>query len=1003
VFLVISLALSFGQANKVHVEKLVVAGPEEGSRLGPKMINFQGYLADSAGNAISDTALLMEFSIFDAPELGNELWTEPQSVNVEEGVFNVHLGQFTPIPDSVFRLGMDRWLQLFIPPDQLLAPRTRIASMAYAYTATYADTAGYAMTGTPDGDWNIVEDDMHSGVSGNVGVGTPVPNEKLHVVSTLSGGGIKVEGSSAPSMYLDNSGIPKRWALSVEDGSGKLIISEEVNQRILVDTSGNVGIGTPVPTEKLDVDGAVQMQGFKMPSGAADGFVLMSDPSGAGFWQPVPAEPDTDWIISGSDMFSGVSGNVGIGIPVPTEKLDVDGAVQMQGFKIPVGAADGYVLTSDASGFGNWQPAVGDDDWVRGTPDSVLFTMNNLGIARGGASNVLYGDSVHTDVNLGVACTTGSSGQDHIYATISGGYGNEVQLSYGTVSGGIQNQALNSYSTVGGGQSNVASGSWAIVSGGNENGATQHYSTVGGGHKNVASAEYSTVCGGDNNAAFHHYSIVGGGEADTCYAAYSGVFSGYRNLAGDASFDTAAFVGGGGCNRATGKFATVCGGDTNLASNWHSTVCGGAYNIASGEFAIVGGGVVNTASGSNSIVGSGSNNTASGEYSTVSGGMFNTCIAKYGGIVSGNFNVAGDMVFVDSFAFVGGGCYNEATADFSTITGGYDNDATGEFSAVGGGAINIASSWSATVAGGSENIASGDWSTVGGGFRDSASGDFAAIVGGEYNTARGDYSFAGGRRAKALHHGTFVWSDTTDADFISTKDNEFLIRASNGMRIESNNGYYGGYVDNQDGGGDGLRAYADISQGNAWGALYAINYGTSPAVYAYATKAGYFDGNVDVIGNLSKGGGSFKIDHPLDPEGKYLYHSFVESPDMKNVYDGVAVLDNLGEAWVELPEWFEALNRDFRYQLTCIGEFAPVYIAQEISKNQFKISGGRAGMKVSWQVTGIRHDPYANANRIPVVEVKTGDEIGKYLHPEEHGMPESAGIGYEARLQKEQR
>ena len=87
---------------------------------------------------------------------------------------------------------------------------------------------------------------------------------------------------------------------------------------------------------------------------------------------------------------------------------------------------------------------------------------------------------------------------------------------------------------------------------------------------------------------------------------------------------------------------------------------------------------------------------------------------------------------------------------------------------------------------------------------------------------------------------------------------------------------------------------------------------------------------------------------------------------MKNIYDGVAVLDENGEATVTLPDWFEALNQDFRYQLTCIGGYAPVYVAGEISGNHFRIGGGRPALKVSWQVTGVRHDAYANEHRIPV-------------------------------------
>lgn len=194
---------------------------------------------------------------------------------------------------------------------------------------------------------------------------------------------------------------------------------------------------------------------------------------------------------------------------------------------------------------------------------------------------------------------------------------------------------------------------------------------------------------------------------------------------------------------------------------------------------------------------------------------------------------------------------------------------------------------------------------------------------------------------------------------------------------------------------DGSSNYGVV--GYAEGGQFA--YGVYASAYSGATetRAGYFFGSVEITGNLSKGTGSFKIDHPLDPEHKYLYHSFVESPDMMNVYNGNVVLDARGEAWVELPEWFGALNRDFRYQLTCIGRFAPVYVAEEITGNRFRIAGGEPGMKVSWQVTGIRQDPLAEANRIQVEVDKRPDEVGKYIHPEVYGRPREEGIGYVAR------
>jgi len=173
--------------------------------------------------------------------------------------------------------------------------------------------------------------------------------------------------------------------------------------------------------------------------------------------------------------------------------------------------------------------------------------------------------------------------------------------------------------------------------------------------------------------------------------------------------------------------------------------------------------------------------------------------------------------------------------------------------------------------------------------------------------------------------------------------------------------------------------------------VFGAAYNTAMAVYGLNTNtagyAGYFAGDVHVNGTLTKSAGAFRIDHPLDPANSYLNHSFVESPDMKDLYDGVVTLDDDGQAWVELPDWFEALNQDFRYQLTPIGQFAPVFVSQEIQDNRFQIAGGGAGMRVSWLVTGIRHDTYAEAHRIPVEEDKPAGERGTYLYPELYGQP----------------
>ena len=160
--------------------------------------------------------------------------------------------------------------------------------------------------------------------------------------------------------------------------------------------------------------------------------------------------------------------------------------------------------------------------------------------------------------------------------------------------------------------------------------------------------------------------------------------------------------------------------------------------------------------------------------------------------------------------------------------------------------------------------------------------------------------------------------------------------------------------------------------------------------------AGYFSGNVTVTGTLAKGGGAFQIDHPLDPAGRILRHSFVESPDMMNVYNGNTTTDAQGYVTVTLPDYFEALNRDIRYQLTTIGSFSRAMVAEEVVGNRFVIRTEEPGVRVSWQVTGIRHDAWANANRIVVEEDKPADEQGRYLHPAAFGLDREQGIGYDA-------
>jgi hypothetical protein len=156
----------------------------------------------------------------------------------------------------------------------------------------------------------------------------------------------------------------------------------------------------------------------------------------------------------------------------------------------------------------------------------------------------------------------------------------------------------------------------------------------------------------------------------------------------------------------------------------------------------------------------------------------------------------------------------------------------------------------------------------------------------------------------------------------------------------------------------------------------------------YAAPNGYageFSGDVKVIGTVSSSTQMMTMDHPSDPANKYLEHAAVQSSEMMNVYSGNITTNAAGEGVVHLPDWFEDLNGDFRYQLTPIGQFAQLVVAEEISHHQFRIKSDKPNIKVSWQVTGVRRDAYAKAHPLQIEVDKTVRERGFYLYPELYG------------------
>lgn len=250
------------------------------------------------------------------------------------------------------------------------------------------------------------------------------------------------------------------------------------------------------------------------------------------------------------------------------------------------------------------------------------------------------------------------------------------------------------------------------------------------------------------------------------------------------------------------------------------------------------------------------------------------------------------------------------------------------------------------------------------------------------------------------HNGIVGQTSTTS----TSNGSRGVLGAASNSSVE-NQGLFGlAHGTNSSAGNVGVLGYGTptVSSSSTSVGIYGIagNGATNIGIYGNtsgttsADLAGYFNGTVNINGTLAKSAGTFKIDHPLDPENKYLYHSFVESPDMMNVYNGNVTTSANGVAVVELPTYFEALNKDFRYQLTVIGTFAQAIVSKKVQGNKFEIKTSEPNVEVSWQVTGIRQDKYAEAHRV-VPEVEKEEKFkGYYLNAKEYGKPNTQSINY---------
>ena len=561
----------------------------------------------------------------------------------------------------------------------------------------------------------------------------------------------------------------------------------------------------------------------------------------------------------------------------------------------------------------------------------------------------------------GVANTQAGPGVQGI-TTSSKGFG--VQGVVNSTTGGTAVQGLN----------NATSGVSVGVAG-----QTSSVTTNSAGVAGVETAATGQVYGvsGSTSSTTNGAAGVSGNEAATKGAVY-GVYgstsstsqsaAGVKGLAGAA---TGVVSGVSGSTNSASNFAAGVSGLENAATGQNFGVQGAAFSRTNGAAGVIGSeeattGVVygvsgNASSSTNFAAGmSGFEGAKTGVVFGVTGGTSSNTTGAAG--VNGNEGASTGQVFGVS------GSTSSATNGASGVSG-FEGSTTGIVTGISG--VTNSTTNGASGVNGGEGAATGVVAGVTGSTNSSTDGasGISAFEGAATGNTRGLNATV------VSTSGYAVYGDPT---------------ASTGFTV-------GVFGDNHSTGGVGVIGKAQAAGGIAGEFANTAGSGFVLLGLSGSTFATVFSvdpaGNVFVKGKLTKGSGSFKVDHPLDPANKYLSHSFVESPDMMNVYNGNITTNKHGLATIVLPDYFEALNRDFRYQLTVIGQFAQAIVKQEIVNNRFSIKTSKPSVKVSWQVTGIRHDAYADAYRIPTVEEKPPQEQGHYLHPELFGASEQQAIG----------
>jgi trimeric autotransporter adhesin len=974
----------------------------------PPLIRLSGTLNTPLAPA-ANTVVNVTFSLYQEETGGTSLWQETQNVELDAtGRYTVLLGatQAEGLPIDLFTSGQAQWLGVR-PAGQAEQPRIMLVSVPFALKAGDAQTIG----GLPPSAFALA--------NGSAGA---AESAKPATTATASNAAKK----SAPPSNPDVTGMGTIDYIPMWDTTSDIIDS------IIYQKSSEIGIDTTTPAALLDVNGKTDIRdtltlypkstdntlsvngtSFKISSTGEVTFVSGQTYPGAGtitgittasgsglsgggttgtLSLKVPSAGITNAMLAHSKITLNASTAGGLTIPgamtlggtytiglktcsanqllqyvgtawtcSSTGTGTITGITTASGSGLAGGGTSGTLtLSVPAAGITNAMLKSSSLTVTAGTDltgggsvalgATTTLNLDTTKVPQLNAANMFTGDQAITGT---LSATSSAAGAFAVSGTNSATTGTSVGV-YGTTASaaGYAVYGLNSATTGNAtGVSGVSESTSGIgVLGSAEATTGTGYGVMGttttpDGSGVYGSTDNVTATGvsGENSATTGDAVGVSGISASS---SGNGVYGSNTDTTGKGSGgvgvygETSSPNGAGvyGANSATTGYAYGVYGRTSSTDQYATAVLGLASST-SGETYGVSGQTNSTTAGAAAVNGyvAATTGTAAGvQGKTDSTSQGATGVYGYEGAATGLvYGVYGKTASTTQDASAVYGYEAATTGDVAGVYGytasttypasgvtGYEGAATGQVFGVIGQADSTTNSAAAVS-----------------GYETAATGAVDGVIGGVASTSQGAA-------------GVFGYDSATSGDGVGV-----------GGEVSSPDGAGGYFINTSDDGG-----YVVEGQGPD-GVVFSVNN----------------SGDGEFSGTVTCSGCSSEIDDPVDAANKYLYHSSVQSPDMMNVYNGNITTNANGVATVALPNYFEALNREFRYQLTVIGQFAQAIVAQEISQNQFTIKTNQPNVKVSWQVTGIRQDPWANAHRIPSEVAKPANKRGYYVHPELYG------------------